>query len=96
LTEKTNPELWELFIESIESKETKKRAPSWLKHYMEHFLMVDERGEPQYTQLVKGDLESRLKHFVIFKKRKGLSAAGIEIYVNILTTFYKAHGLKKH
>ena len=34
-------------------------------------------------------------HFVIYKKKKGLGAAGIENYINILVTFYKAHGLKK-
>jgi hypothetical protein len=60
--------------------------------------MVNEKGEPQYDKLLSGDIadiEQNLKHFVIYKKKKGVGAAGIENYINILITFYKAHGLKK-
>jgi len=93
-----NQHLWELFIETVKSKDTRKRAPSWLHHYMNHFLMTNEKGEPEYDKLLSGDIadiEKYLKHFVIYKKKKGLGAAGIENYINILVTFYKAHGLKK-
>lgn len=86
---------WELYIETIKSEKTRIRVPSYFRTYMQHWLMYNDKGELDYAELLKGDMQSRVIHFIIHKKKLGRGSAGIENYINCLTTFYKVHGKKK-
>lgn len=88
-----NKHLLELFLESIKSEKTKEHAPFYLRQYAQHWLMVDDEGV-QYTEFFKGDVQNRLAHFVIYKKKRGLGADGIDNYINFLFNFFKANGHK--
>lgn len=92
-----NKQLVDNFLEAIKSPATKVRALSYVHRYMEHWMMFDENGTPQYVQLVTGtpqQIEEKISHFVIIKKRQGLGAAGIDNYIDRLHKFLKANQVK--
>lgn len=93
---RSNKQLLEMFIESIRSEVTRPHAIALLNAYCRHYLMVDENGQPQYVQLMEEpeDIQEKIVHFVIHKKKRGLGASGIESYINKLVGFYSVNGIK--
>lgn len=88
-----NPQLLERFMESIESKVTPDNWVDYIHAYMRYFSMV-KKGEYQYVMLMQGDMQDRLIQFVIYKKKNGIGANGIDNYINSLKQFYWVNGIK--
>jgi len=83
----------ELLRESIKSKVTPDSWVDYVHAYMRHHLMYD--GEKyHYGLLAEGNIQEKLVHFVVCKKKKGLGYSGISNYVNALKQLYWVNGIK--
>lgn len=83
-----NSQLFERFEESIRSPVTPDSWMDYLHAYMRHWLLLDEDGQYRYNWLLNGNVQDRIIHFIIYKKKRGLGAFGLDNYVNSLRQFW--------